>query len=131
MSDAGILRGHLLDRELAHARRDPGLVREPLTDLIDEEFAEHGAGGRRWDRAAVVGLLASEPAREIRLTHFEVAELAPGIALVTYRSEEAFEGGLRTAWRASVWVERGAGWRMRFHQGTPASSSLEDPAHPR
>ena len=42
--------------------------------------------------------------------------LAGGVALLTYRI-----GGRGGSLRSSVWVhDPGPGWRLRFHQGTPA-----------
>jgi ribonuclease HI len=54
----------------------------------------------------------------------EAAVLAPGVVLVTYT---AVRGDARSR-RSSVWLADadadadadGGGWRLRFHQGTPA-----------
>ncbi|MFP5380531.1 MAG: glycosyltransferase, partial [Vicinamibacteria bacterium] len=56
--------GHLypgiaVARELA--RRDPGLVDEPLPELVAKDFTEHGASGRRWGRDDVARIMADGP----------------------------------------------------------------------
>jgi len=52
------------------------------------------------------------------LKAFQVIEVQPQVALVTYVSEVQQET-LERANRSSLWV-RGAGvWRLVFHQGTP------------
>jgi hypothetical protein len=52
---------------------------------------------------------------------FELEEIAPDLALLTYRSAHLTpSGGLeRHTSRASLWQRGPAGWRMRFHQGAP------------
>jgi hypothetical protein len=56
---------------------------------------------------------------------FALSELAPGVALLTYRSAFADpEHGLSYhALRASVWVNTAGPWQMRYHQGTAAAET--------
>jgi len=44
------------------------------------------------------------------------------VALLTYVSEARFDT-LERANRSSLWVREGGRWRLRFHQGTPLSST--------
>ena len=106
--------------ELALARRDPSLADEPLAALLDPDFAEHGSSGTRWSRADVVAMLDEAP-NDLAMADVAVAELAEAIALVTYRSIDRSDGR-PDALRSSLWVRRDGRWRMRFHQGTRASS---------
>jgi hypothetical protein len=54
----------------------------------------------------------------VTIDDFDVAPLADGVRLVTYR---ATAGGRRSM-RASIWVRRRGRWRLRFHQGTRAET---------
>lgn len=110
------LREQLLRLETALATRDDahlGLADGSLGDLIAEDFSELGASGRTWTADEVRATLASEPPRAVTIEAFEVACLADGVVLATYRSEDP-----RPANRSSIWVRRGDRWVMRFHQGT-------------
>jgi hypothetical protein len=45
--------------------------------------------------------------------------IVPDVALVTFRREVRFEKCIKHANRSSLWVRDAAGWKLRFHQGTP------------
>ena len=51
--------------------------------------------------------------------------LAMGVALVTYRAlgVDAATKKPQSTLRSSVWVRREQGWRIRFHQGTRATTA--------
>lgn len=89
---------------------------EAVEALLHPDFTEFGASGWAWDRAAIVAALRGDPGGPIDVRDLTVRELAAGVALVTYRVT-----GRGASLRASVWVDDGDGWRMRFHQGTPAA----------
>jgi hypothetical protein len=113
--------------ELALARRDGTAIPGGLAALIDDEFAEIGASGRRWDRTAILDLLGRVPDEEVTIEGFAAAPLGADAVLVTYRSVARAPGlPARSAWRSSVWVRRGGDWRIRFHQGT--SAAVDPPA---
>ncbi|MDR3544926.1 MAG: nuclear transport factor 2 family protein [Candidatus Limnocylindrales bacterium] len=116
------LAGQLLAFELALARRDASAVPGGLADLLDDEFEEVGASGRRWDRAAVVALLADASPTDVVIDTFDATPLSHTVVLVTYRSVRGGPGDRAPAWRTSVWVRRGDRWRLRYHQGTPATA---------
>lgn len=111
-----------LEVELHH----PGVPcdRARLEHLLHPRFSEIGRSGRAYDRATVLRYLAERT--EIQATHsdaFEVSVVAPGVALLSYRS--AFlrpDGSLEAhTLRSSVWVRDGGHWQLRYHQGTPAA----------
>jgi hypothetical protein len=104
----------------------PGTRRDPskLSALLHDVFLEFGRSGRTYDRAAIVDLLASEqPAGQVVAQDFEIIELGPDAALLTYRSVVIDERGnaQRHSVRSSVWVQTPDGWKLRFHQGTPTA----------
>ncbi|WP_328323169.1 MULTISPECIES: nuclear transport factor 2 family protein [unclassified Streptomyces] len=103
----------LLDPDV---RAAPGLVSE----LLDPEFTEIGASGRRWDATSILTVTSAGsvvPESPVVVSEMTGAVLAPGIVHLTYFS--ANRG--RRAWRSSLWRLTETGWRMYFHQGTLAS----------
>lgn len=100
-------------------RRDCDRVRE----LLAEDFVEFGSSGRIWTREQIIDSLASESHSPLALEDFRCRAIAPRVALVTYRSVRTdAETGTRAASnRSSIWIENEGRWRIRFHQGTPAS----------
>ncbi len=123
------LEDRLHSLELALARRDGTAIPGGLAALIDDEFAEVGASGRRWDRATMLDLLDNGRAEDVAIELFAAAPLGDHAVLVTYRSVARVPGfPARSTWRSSVWIRRGDGWRIRFHQGTLATG---DPPVPR
>ncbi|MER5772103.1 nuclear transport factor 2 family protein [Streptomyces sp. NPDC001985] len=121
---------------------DPAVRADPerLLALLDPGFVEFGVSGRRWDRTNIAEAVASDEGEPAKGTPgagspadggpnggestpvMEVGELtgrvlAPGLIQVTYVSEPAG----RRALRSSLWRESADGWRMCFHQGTPAA----------
>ncbi|MCD7097545.1 nuclear transport factor 2 family protein [Stenotrophomonas sp. MMGLT7] len=102
--------------------------RQRLERLLDEDFLEFGASGRVFAREAILRALPAETGSErIEADGFQVRQLAPGIAQVTYRSLSRHDGVARPAWRCSLWRQSACGWRLFFHQGTPAAEQAEDP----
>lgn len=106
----------LLDAEV---RASPARVLE----LLDPEFTEIGASGRRWDVESILtvtsgGAVSPESAVEVRVRASEMSGvvLAPGVVHLTYFDDDRG----RRAWRSSLWRLTETGWRMYFHQGTPA-----------
>ncbi|MFG2191936.1 DUF4440 domain-containing protein [Streptomyces sp. NPDC048639] len=107
----------LLDPEV---RDSPVQVRE----LLDPEFVEFGASGRRWDRDTVLSVLGPDPGpgpgpdgagAPIIASEMSGVVLAPGVVHLTFITET--DG--RRARRSSIWRLRDDGWRLYFHQGTP------------
>jgi len=113
-----------LEVELHH----PGVrcSRERLEQLLHPDFYEVGRSGRTYDRTTVIAHLAAQESQPIiESGAFALSELAPGVALLTYRSAFADpERGLSYhALRSSVWVKSSSGWQMRYHQGTAAAET--------
>lgn len=106
---------------------DPGVRVSPgaVAELLDPEFNEFGASGRRYDRTSILDVTSAvdENAPDPSVaTEMSGVLLAPGLVHLTYTSE----GNGRRVRRSSIWRQSDAGWRMYFHQGTPTG-----PAQPR
>ncbi|MEU3841045.1 DUF4440 domain-containing protein [Streptomyces sp. NPDC028635] len=91
-------------------------------ELLDPDFVEVGASGRRWTYEEMLaalpemdGAAASGPRYEP--SHFRGVLLAPGLVHLTY--ETTLNGN--RARRSSLWRRRGADgtWQMYYHQATP------------
>ncbi|MGW7045526.1 nuclear transport factor 2 family protein [Streptomyces avermitilis] len=107
----------LLDPEV---RASPARVLE----LLDPEFTEFGASGRRWDVKSILavtsgGTVSSES--PVQVSEMSGVVLAPGVVHLTYFTDN--QG--RRARRSSLWRLTGTGWRMYFHQATPVASEGE------
>ncbi|WP_346776774.1 nuclear transport factor 2 family protein [Streptomyces sp. HNM0574] len=95
--------------------------RESAAALLDPEFTEVGASGRRWTREEMLAGLPDLPGGSadgprIALSGLSGTRLAPGLVHLTYEAEYAGRRSLRSSlWRRDA---RGA-WRLYYHQGTP------------
>jgi hypothetical protein len=112
--------------ELEVALHQPGVRRDRsrLGELLHESFLEFGRSGRVYRKADILASLPREQAAAIWSQDFAVAELADGLALLTYRSAAIdAKGNLsRHSLRSSLWQRTARGWQMRFHQGTPTEA---------
>lgn len=98
-----------------------------LARLLHADFAEIGRSGRAYTRAEMVAhLLEPDDAQPpvIVADAFALSLLAPGVALLNYRSaHRAADGSLqRHTLRSSLWLHTPLGWQMRFHQGTATAA---------
>lgn len=88
--------------------------------LLDPEFTEIGASGRRWDVESILSVTSGgsvSAESPVEVSEMSGAVLAPGLVHLTYFAENQ---GRRT-WRSSLWRLTDTGWRMYFHQGTLTS----------
>ncbi|MFD5101960.1 nuclear transport factor 2 family protein [Streptomyces albidochromogenes] len=102
---------------------DPGVrvSRSLARQLLDPDFVEVGASGRRWSYEEMLAALpvmdgAAEDGSRYKPSDMIGVVLAPGLAHLTY---ETTLGGDR-ARRSSIWRKRspGARWQMYYHQAT-------------
>ena len=98
----------------ASVRRGSSVV----ASLLADDFREFGASGRIFNKGSILAELTTESAATLTLDDFACQQLAPGVALVTYRSQRIDATGTRTALRSSLWIHRDNRWQILFHQGT-------------
>ncbi|WP_416976229.1 DUF4440 domain-containing protein [Streptomyces sp. T028] len=92
---------------------------ERVLELLDPEFKEIGASGRWWDVETILAVTGGggiSPEAPVEVSDMTGTVLAPGLVHLTYFSDH--QG--RRVWRSSLWRLTASGWRMYFHQGTPA-----------
>ncbi|WP_445529313.1 nuclear transport factor 2 family protein [Streptomyces cyslabdanicus] len=99
---------------------DPEVRASParVLGLLDPEFTEIGASGRRWDAETILTVTSGgsvSPESPVKVSEMSGVVLAPGVVHLTYFADN--QG--RRVWRSSVWRLTETGWRMYFHQGTP------------
>ena len=81
-------------------------------ELLHPSFTEIGAGGRTYDRDAILAHLAPVPG--LRAEEFVADEVAPGVVLLQYTTS----GPDGSAARSSLWIREKGRWLLRHHQGT-------------
>jgi hypothetical protein len=109
-------------REPLFHRPEYGTTRQDFERMIDPAFREVGASGRRYDRAHVLDVLERrlhEPVEEDwKTADFRCLEIAADNYLLTYTLAQ----GERITRRATLWRRTADGWRVLYHQGTPAET---------
>jgi hypothetical protein len=107
-----------IEGELRLLEPDVRASADLLEELLDPEFAEIGASGRLWSRAAIISALTRDQRRAqsgYEVTGMSGVLLAPGIVHLTFTTS----AGGRRAHRSSLWRRRGDRWQIYFHQATP------------
>jgi ribonuclease HI len=95
--------------------------RSMIDSLLHPDFAERGQSGRWWTREQTLRTLPEEAElfEPVEVSELHGDEVADGVVLVTYVSVR----GSAAVGRSSMWVEHQGQMVMRWHQGTPLSSS--------
>jgi hypothetical protein len=92
-----------------------------MESVLADGFVEFGRSGRSYTRQQTIDAPVGEFETRLPLPDFVVRMISDEIALVTYRSEVQHDGAIEAGNRASLWRRRAdGGWRLEFHQGTPA-----------
>lgn len=93
---------------------------ELLRNVVSDDFRELGASGKTYGKAEAIAALLKGPSLPANqgsapeLEGFRAVEVAPGVALATYRTPRSL--------RSSIWRREGDVWRIYFHQGTQVPS---------
>jgi hypothetical protein len=113
--------------ELEKKLVDPELRRTPekLASLLGDDFMEFGSSGHAYDKKRILFLLRRQVPARLFIEEFRVFEISGSAALVTYRTctESTRVTASRYSLRSSLWVLRGGGWQIVFHQGTMVPES--------
>jgi hypothetical protein len=84
---------------------------EALDRLVSDQFVEFGSSGRVYTKPEVIAQMLAAPSITLSVEDFRALEVAPDVALATYRTGRSL--------RSSLWRREGEVWRIVFHQGTP------------
>ncbi|MFD9543486.1 DUF4440 domain-containing protein [Streptomyces sp. NPDC060022] len=101
---------------------DPAVRASPalVLQLLDPDFTEIGASGRRWDATSILTVTSAgsvDQESPVRVSEMSGGVLAPGLVHLTYFADN----NGRRVWRSSLWRMTGTGWCLYFHQGTLVS----------
>ncbi len=101
-------------------RSETRFDRAYMDAVLHPDFTEVGRSGRLFSRDEVLDMPHVEIRVDIPRETFTVAEIAEGVALVSYQTipVDSLHGA---AHRCSLWVADGTRWLMRYHQGTPSA----------
>ena len=114
----GILE-QLKAREPIFHRPEFGTTRADYESMMDADFWEIGASGRRYSREYVLAELEKRqqhPVEDIwETSEFHCRELAPSLYLLTYT---LIQNKIRKTRRTTLWRRTEVGWKIVFHQGT-------------
>ena len=106
---------------LETALHHPGSAMHPaaLDALLHPDFHEVGKSGLAYSREQVARFLSQHPGpMPTEALDFRVSLLAPGCALLTYRSVHLDATEPLHVLRSSIWQLHEGQWRLRYHQGT-------------
>ena len=105
-------------REPIFHRPEFGTTGAEFAGMVDDDFWEVGASGRRYTRKYVLEVLenrARTPEEDLwETTDFRCQELALDLYLLTYTLRQ----GERITRRTTIWRRVDADWKIVFHQGT-------------
>jgi hypothetical protein len=98
-------------------RRSP----ERLNELLDDEFVEFGASGKRYTKQEIVHRLPDSVIVKYSVRDLRILQVRSDVMLATYLVEKETPGINTKAisLRSSLWRNRNGRWQMVFHQGTP------------
>ena len=118
----GILE-QLRQREPIFHRPEFGTTRVEFERMMEADFWEVGASGRRYSRQYVLDVLDarrhSSDEDEWETSDFHCRELAANIYLLTYT---LLQGRRRTR-RSTIWSRASGDWKIVFHQGTEVADA--------
>jgi hypothetical protein len=111
-------RRELAAREPVFHRPEFGTTRAEFDAMMDPEFFEVGASGRKYSREFVLDALdLRRPAATEHLVVIDLAcrQICADTFLVTYQLEQAHG---RLSRRSTLWRHSAQGWKVLYHQGT-------------
>jgi aminoglycoside 6'-N-acetyltransferase len=92
--------------------------RSALDALLNSDFVEIGASGRRRTRNEIVDeLVASPDPGELDVEEMEARWVTSNAVVLTYRTVSPRRTVLRSSW----WLWTDGRWQIVFHQGTPTN----------
>jgi len=116
-------------REPIFHRPESGTTRADFDRMMEEEFWEVGASGRRYSRASVLNLLEkrhAEPHEDVwETSEFRCDRLAADLYLLTYT---LLQDKARLTRRATIWRKTPGEWKIVYHQGTIVQDATNESA---
>jgi hypothetical protein len=108
----------LREREPIFHHPEFGITRADFEAMIEPDFWEVGASGRRYSRQYVLDVLEERYRQPFeddwQTSDFHCREIAADNYLLTYTLQQ----GPRITRRATLWRHTAQGWKIVYHQGT-------------
>jgi len=113
----------LRQREPIFHRPEFGTTRADFERMMEADFWEVGASGRRYSRQYVLDVLDARrqsSAEDAWVTSdFHCRQLATDLYLLTYTLLQ----GMRNTRRSTIWRHTSGDWKIVFHQGTEVADA--------
>lgn len=88
--------------------------------VLHPDFTEVGRHGKVFSRSETITADRVDYEISLPLDGYRLDLIDEDVALVRYVSRVTVDGRTSLSERTSVWVNTNEGWRIRFHQATPA-----------
>ncbi len=95
-----------------------------MAEVLSPDFFEFGRSGRIYSIVETLSVKSQEINIKLPLKDFNIHLIEDNVVLVTYKSE-ILDKELLTSNRSSLWIKTKAGWKLRFHQGTPVVTNTQ------
>lgn len=123
MSELKLIIEELVALEPIFHRPEVASTREDFEKIIDENFTEISASGKKYEREEVIDTLVrrkksiNESGWETK--NFDCIKLSDNTFLLTYTLVQ----GARVSYRVTVWCKSNNFWKVVYHQGTLSENS--------
>lgn len=112
---------HIKMLELELLKPGVRLSKERMNELLAYDFFELAKDGKKYNKRQIIRILPQCPEEKFVTSKFEVKEISPHTALVTYIAAREV---VRTKQKSrtmcsSIWQLRDKKWQLIFFQGTP------------
>lgn len=91
-----------------------------MNSILSSGFVEFGHSGRTYKRKEILSTTFLKINIKFPLKNFKIHYIVKNVALITYISKVQYSK-FEISNRSSLWLKTPFGWKLQFHQGTPAS----------
>lgn len=94
-----------------------------MLDVMSPDFFEFGRSGSVYDLEEVLSIDSKDIEAALPLPNLKIRQLSDDVFQVTYDSAVVRKKAVEFTHRSSIWSRSEGKWELRFHQGTPYTSS--------
>ncbi len=94
-----------------------------MDSVLADDFIEFGRSGRIYAREECLDVAGGAIDAVMPLQEFRLCSLGADAVLATYKSRVTYVDEVECANRSSIWLKTAQGWKLKFHQGTPAPAA--------
>lgn len=104
-------------------RNETRFNRTYMREVMSPDFFEFGRSGRTYNLEEVLSIDSQDIEAALPLPNLNIRQLSDDVVQVTYDSAVGRGKDVEFAHRSSIWSRSDGKWELRFHQGTPYTSS--------